>query len=664
MDRLTNYFGQIPLETDLLRTNQNTMVAIAKLAAGVLGTPTTVNGFACTPTTPASLAVLLTPGEVYQLANLEATAWSSLPADVVHSIVKQGVLLDAAPLTITPPGTVGYSQVYLVEVQYQDVDAGSTVLPYYNAANPSSPFSGPGNAGTAQNTVRKGAVAVQIKAGVAAATGTQVAPAADAGWTGLFTVTVANGQATITSGNIAQLVSAPFIPVTLPALPSWVQGGSYAFGADTGTANAIVATLSPVPTSYTAGMCVFLKKSANASTGAVTINLNGIGAVALNDSTGSPLSPGALPANCTIAATFTGSSFNLIGGSTAYQSTSGFTANSGEGVSVVIPASTVTITIASPGVVTWNAHGLSNGTAVQFTTTGALPTGLAAGVTYYVVGATTNTFSVASTPGGTAINTSGTQSGTQTGNAIGAGTVNLNFNGLTNDSSPANNDIFARLKASSGHHVSMTYAQFLTALPTSLSNVQVFTSSGTYTPTSGAKNMLVFATGGGGAGGNGGSIGNGGGGSAGGTALYFGAVSSQVVTIGAGGAVNGSYGAFLVGGSGTTTSFGALAVATGGGGGIQGNNTIYGAGGQSVGAGTAGTLNMRGGGGSPAGVQSGGCGGSSFWGGGGFSGSKLQGTTGPGGAGYLGGGGGGGDGTVNVQGGAGGGGVVVIFEFQ
>jgi hypothetical protein len=77
-------------------------------------------------------------------------------------------------------------------------------------------------------------------------------------------------------------------------------------------------------------------------------------------------------------------------------------------------AQTVTVTIASPAVVTWNAHGLSAGDAVVFNTSGALPTGVTAGTTYYVIatGITTNTFQFATTPGGTAVNTSGSQSGT------------------------------------------------------------------------------------------------------------------------------------------------------------------------------------------------------------------------------------------------------------
>jgi hypothetical protein len=75
---------------------------------------------------------------------------------------------------------------------------------------------------------------------------------------------------------------------------------------------------------------------------------------------------------------------------------------------------TVTITIASPGVVTWTAHGLAAGTPVAFSTTGALPTGLTAGTVYYVKSPATDSFSVSATVSGSAINTSGTQSGTHT----------------------------------------------------------------------------------------------------------------------------------------------------------------------------------------------------------------------------------------------------------
>ncbi len=79
-------------------------------------------------------------------------------------------------------------------------------------------------------------------------------------------------------------------------------------------------------------------------------------------------------------------------------------------------SATVTITIASPAVVTWTAHGLLESQPVVFSTTGALPTGLTPGVVYYVVGAsiTADTFQISATPGGAAIDTSGAQSGVHT----------------------------------------------------------------------------------------------------------------------------------------------------------------------------------------------------------------------------------------------------------
>ena len=79
--------------------------------------------------------------------------------------------------------------------------------------------------------------------------------------------------------------------------------------------------------------------------------------------------------------------------------------------------STVTISIASPGVVTWNAHGLSDGQAILLTTTGALPSPLAQNVYYYVINSTANTFQLATVPGGGVYNTTGTQSGTHTASA-------------------------------------------------------------------------------------------------------------------------------------------------------------------------------------------------------------------------------------------------------
>lgn len=76
----------------------------------------------------------------------------------------------------------------------------------------------------------------------------------------------------------------------------------------------------------------------------------------------------------------------------------------------------VTMTIASPAVISETSHGLSANDTVTFTTTGALPTGISPSTVYYVIaaGLTSNAYEISATLGGAAINTSGTQSGIQT----------------------------------------------------------------------------------------------------------------------------------------------------------------------------------------------------------------------------------------------------------
>lgn len=72
----------------------------------------------------------------------------------------------------------------------------------------------------------------------------------------------------------------------------------------------------------------------------------------------------------------------------------------------------VTISVATPAVVTQAGHGLENGTIVALTTTGALPDGVTEATRYYVVNKTTDTYQLALAPGGAAIASSGDQSGT------------------------------------------------------------------------------------------------------------------------------------------------------------------------------------------------------------------------------------------------------------
>ena len=80
---------------------------------------------------------------------------------------------------------------------------------------------------------------------------------------------------------------------------------------------------------------------------------------------------------------------------------------------------TVTVTIAAPAVLSigYDNSSLREGAKIVFATTGALPTGLTAGATYYAINVGQFTSNIASAPvagGGTPITTSGSQSGTHT----------------------------------------------------------------------------------------------------------------------------------------------------------------------------------------------------------------------------------------------------------
>lgn len=84
-------------------------------------------------------------------------------------------------------------------------------------------------------------------------------------------------------------------------------------------------------------------------------------------------------------------------------------------------ATTFTVTIASPAVVTCTEHGLYEDDEIELETTGALPTGLTASTatirtSYFVIrnGITANTFQLSTDLQGDAITTTGTQSGTHT----------------------------------------------------------------------------------------------------------------------------------------------------------------------------------------------------------------------------------------------------------
>jgi hypothetical protein len=293
MDRQIVYPGQILPETSLLQMAKDAMIGSAKLAAAVLGTSTIANGFAVTPTGPASLQVVVAPGEVYALANIDSLAFSSLPADTTHSIMKQGILLDGVTLSCPAPTTTGQSINYLIQVTYQDQDSTPVLLPYYNSANPAMPYSGMGNNGQTQNTARKGVAVAQVKAGASAATGSQITPAPDAGYVGLYVATVAYGQTTITSASITQYPGAPLLT---SGLVQSLQTGNSTFAIDTGSANTYVCNYTPAITTLTSDMVLRFRASSG-NTGASTFNPNGLGAKPIVGAASSALQGGEINGN-------------------------------------------------------------------------------------------------------------------------------------------------------------------------------------------------------------------------------------------------------------------------------------------------------------------------------------------------------------------------------
>jgi hypothetical protein len=221
MDRNLVYPGSIPLDTDLLAVNRNTMIALGYLAQIVLGIDPVVDGLACVPTSPPSMTITVGPGTMSQLSVIDMLPYGSLPADTIDPLLKLGVNIAPSTFALTAPTTSGQAVNYLIEVTFQESDVNPIVLPYYNAAQPSQPYSGPANSAVPQNTLRTQSVELQVKCGAPAISGTQSTPPVDNGWTGLYVITVPYGKTSIMNSDILTLPTAPFLAWKLP----WLRPG-------------------------------------------------------------------------------------------------------------------------------------------------------------------------------------------------------------------------------------------------------------------------------------------------------------------------------------------------------------------------------------------------------------------------------------------------------
>lgn len=244
MDRQIVYPGAIPLDTDILSIQRNSMIGQGFLAQLAVGTSPQVWGLSCGATSPASLSVLVQPGAICSQQVVDTAAFGSLGTDS-DALVKIGINTAAVTLSCnTVTLTAGQSVNYLIEAAFLEEDTTPVVLPYYNASNPAVPYTGPANSGASQNTQRLQRVQLTAKGGSPATTGSQATPTVDTGNIGLYVVTVAYGQATITSGNIATYAGAAVVgggkltTGRLINVQSFTSSGTY--WATPGTASIII----------------------------------------------------------------------------------------------------------------------------------------------------------------------------------------------------------------------------------------------------------------------------------------------------------------------------------------------------------------------------------------------------------------------------------------
>ncbi|MFS8368498.1 hypothetical protein ACJRO0_13560 [Acetobacter oryzifermentans] len=206
MQRRIVYQGQIPLDADLLWGERNLKTALGQalnLLYGDFSTVSAAFGFAVTPSASA-LTIAVGSGVVASSGAIDETAFGGngggISADTSAQFVVYGCAGGTVALTAGQTATL-----YAV---CSEVDADETVLPFYNADNPSQTQAGPGNAGTPLPVTRLAQVELVLASEAPTVpSGGAVVP--------LYTVTVPTGATTAAVATVRALTA--FYP-TIPQL--------------------------------------------------------------------------------------------------------------------------------------------------------------------------------------------------------------------------------------------------------------------------------------------------------------------------------------------------------------------------------------------------------------------------------------------------------------
>ncbi|TGQ19338.1 hypothetical protein [Mesorhizobium sp. M00.F.Ca.ET.217.01.1.1] len=240
-------------------------------------------------------------------------------------------------------------------------------------------------------------------------------------WVGPFTVADA-----VAGGGVSSIVGGTGISVdnTNPAIPVISLAGAkrevltadrtYYVGYNLGSVSVSVASPAVVTKNahgLVAGSRVSFSILPNTKTATISVGSPAIVTMANTFAAGQPIvfqSTGRLPKGITAGTTYYVIAAGLSGASFQFSATPG-------GAAINTSNPTVTVSQASPCVVTEAGHGRAAGDAIQFATTGALPTGLSVATTYFVKTVLdANTYTVSATSEGAAINTTSAGSGTHT----------------------------------------------------------------------------------------------------------------------------------------------------------------------------------------------------------------------------------------------------------
>ncbi|HTI81721.1 MAG TPA: hypothetical protein VL614_14835 [Acetobacteraceae bacterium] len=220
MNRSIWYSQQQWRSFDITAFEHDVLMALAATTQELLGSTTTViAGISATQTSPASLTINLSGGNIYQLADADAVAVGTIPQDTT-TIMQQGEY-DGGQLTFSAASIpAGQSQYFLVQAQFSQSDVvrsgdpNGGVSPFYNTANPAQPLNGQGGLGNVSPSERQGKCIVQVISGVAATTGSETPPTPTGGWVPLYLIVLTNGQTQITNAEI--LTAGPSVGVNVP----------------------------------------------------------------------------------------------------------------------------------------------------------------------------------------------------------------------------------------------------------------------------------------------------------------------------------------------------------------------------------------------------------------------------------------------------------------